>query len=100
MEHVIFHHNGREYTIYDVLTNQELKTIMRMNEERNRKLDGLNAKSTKRYFEDTDRMVSTILRRCFHLSDRQIAEMEQSERRNLAHAFIKFLASANRLSNY
>jgi hypothetical protein len=69
-----------------------------MNEERNRKLDGLNAKSTKRYFEDTDKMVSTILRRCFHLTDSQIAEMEQAERRNLAHTFIKFLAIANKLS--
>ena len=99
MEHIIFHHNGREYTVYDALTNDELKTITRMNEERNKKLDALNAKSTKKYFEDTDRMVSTILRRCFHMTDVQIADMEQLERRNLAHAFIGFLAAANRLSN-
>jgi hypothetical protein len=100
VEHLTFHHNGREYTVYDALKIEELRTIIRMNEERNRKLDSLNAKSTKRYFEDTDRLVSTILRRCFHLTDRQIVEMEQSERRSLAHAFIKFLAAANKLTSY
>ena len=94
-----FHHNGREYTIYDALTNDELKTIIRMNEERNKKLDSLNAKSTRKYFEDTDKLVSSVLRRCFQMSDSQIAGMEEPERRNLAHAFIKFLAAANRLSN-
>ncbi|MGI0037012.1 MAG: hypothetical protein ACRD99_01480 [Nitrososphaera sp.] len=99
MEHVIFHHNGREYTIYDALTNDELNTIMRMNEERSRKLDALNAKSTRKYFEDTDKMVSTILRRCFRLTDGQIADLEEPERRNLAHAFVKFLAAANKLPN-
>lgn len=97
MEHIIFHHAGREYVVYDALTNDELKTIMRMNEERSKKLDALNAKSTRKYFEDTDKMVSTILRRCFHLSDGQIAELEEPERRSLAHAFIRFLAAANKL---
>jgi hypothetical protein len=100
VEHVIFHHNGREYTIYDALTNDELKTVIRMNEERDRKLDALNAKSTRKYFEDTDKMVSTILRRCFHMNDGQIADMEEADRRNLASAFIKFLATANKLSNH
>lgn len=99
MEHIVFHHNGREYTVYDALTNDELKTIMKMNDERTRKLDALNAKSTRRYFEDTDRMVVTILRRCFRLTDGQISEMDQAERRNLAHSFIRFLATANRLSS-
>lgn len=98
MEHIIFHHDGREYTVYDALTNEEINTITRMNEDRNRKLDPLNAKSTKRYFDDTDRLVSTILRRCFRLTDVQIGNMEEPERRNLAHAFIRFLVSANRLS--
>jgi hypothetical protein len=99
LEHVIFHHNGREYTVYDALTNDELKTIMKMNEDRNKKLDSLNAKSTRKYFEDTDKMVSTILRRCFHMTDGQIAGMEEPERRNLAHDFIRFLAAANKLPN-
>jgi hypothetical protein len=99
VEHLTFHHNGREYTVYDALTNDELKTIVRMNEERNRKLDSLNAKSTRKYFEDTDKLVSSVLRRCFHFSDGQIAEMEEPERRNLAHSFIKFLVAANRLSS-
>jgi hypothetical protein len=100
VEHVIFHHNGREYTIYDALTNDELKTIMRMNEERSRKLDGLNAKSTRKYFEDTDKLVSSILRRCFRMTDNQISGMEEAERRNLAHSFIEFLAAANKLSSH
>lgn len=99
MEHVIFHYNGREYTVHEVLTNDELKTIMTMNEERSRKLDALNAKSTKKYFDDTDKLVSTILRRCFRMADGQIAEMEQPERRSLAHAFIRFLAAANSVSS-
>jgi hypothetical protein len=99
VEHIVFHHSGREYTVYDALTNDELKTIMKMNDERTRKLDALNAKSTRRYFEDTDRMVVTILRRCFRLTDGQISEMDQAERRNLAHSFIRFLATANRLSS-
>jgi hypothetical protein len=98
VEHVVFHHNGHEYTVYDALTNDELKTIMRMNDERNRKLDALNAKSMRKYFEDTDKMVSTILRRCFRLTDGQIAAMEEPERRNLAHAFVRFLATANKLT--
>lgn len=100
MEHIIFHHNGREYTVFDRLTVDELRTIMKMNEERNRKLDALNPKSTKKYFEDTDRMVSAILRRCFRMSDGQISEMEEPERRGLVHAFVKFLATANKLSSF
>lgn len=99
MEHIIFHHSGREYTVYDALTNEELKTIKRMNEDRNRKLDSLNAKSTRKYFDDTDKLVSTVLRRCFRMTDGQIAEMEEPERRNLAHAFIKFLEAANQVSS-
>ena len=99
MEHVVFHHNGQEYTIYDALTNDELRTIMRMNDERSRKLDALNAKSMRRYFEDTDKLVSTILRRCFRLTDGQIAALDEPERRNLAHAFIKFLVTANKLTS-
>ena len=99
MEHIVFHHNGQEYTIYDALTNDELRTIMRMNDERSRKLDALNAKSMRRYFEDTDKLVSTILRRCFRLTDGQIAALDEPERRNLAHAFIKFLVTANKLTS-
>jgi hypothetical protein len=99
VEHVIFHHNGREFTIYDALTSDELKTIMRMNDERNRKLDALNAKSMRRYFEDTDKMVLTILKRCFRLTETQIAAMEEPDRRNLAHAFVRFLATANKLTS-
>lgn len=99
MEHLIFHHNGGEYTVYDALTSDELKTIMKMNEERNRKLDSLNAKSTRKYFEDTDKMVSTILRRCFRMTDGQIAGMEEPDRRSLAHAFVRFLVAANKLPN-
>lgn len=99
MEHITFHHNGHEYIVYDALTNDELRTIMRMNDERNRKLDSLNAKSTRKYLEDTDKMVSTILRRCFRMTDEQITGIEEPERRNLAHAFIRFLVSANKLPN-
>ena len=72
---------------------------MRMNDERSRKLDALNAKSMRRYFEDTDKLVSTILRRCFRLTDGQIAALDEPERRNLAHAFIKFLVTANKLTS-
>lgn len=99
MEHLIFHHNGREYTVYDALTNDELKTIMQMNEERTRKLDALNAKSTKKYFDDTDKLVSTVLRRCFHMTDSQVTSMEEPERRSLAHSFMRFLATANQVSS-
>ena len=99
MEHLIFHHGGKEYTVYDVLTPDEIGTIMTMSKERNKKLDPLNAKSTKRYFDDTDKMVATILRRCLKMTDNQIAEIEQPERRKLAHAFIKFIAVANNFSS-
>ena len=99
MEHLIFHHNGREYTVYDALTNDELKTIMQMNEERTRKLDALNAKSTRKYFDDTDKLVSTVLRRCFHMTDGQVASMEEPDRRSLAHSFMRFLAAANQVSS-
>jgi hypothetical protein len=95
VEHVIFHHNGREYTVYDALTVDEIKTIMAMEEERNRKLDALNKKSAKRYFEDTDKMVKAILRRCFRMTDDQISQIEEAERRSLTHSFIRFIAVAN-----
>ena len=94
----MFHHNGKEYTVYDVLTMDEIKTIMSMEEERNKKLDSLNSKSMKKYFEDTDKMVLTILIRCFRMSDYQISEIEEVERRNLAHSFIRFVAVANNFS--
>jgi hypothetical protein len=95
MEHLIFHHNGREYTIYDALTYDEINTIIKMSDERDRKLNPLNSKSTRKYFEDTDKMVAAILRRCFRMTDSQIRDLEQIERRSLASAFIKFLRSAN-----
>jgi hypothetical protein len=95
MEHIIFHHNGREYTIYDALTYDEIETIIKMSDERDRKLNPLNSKSTRKYFEDTDKMVAAILRRCFRMTDNQIKDLEQIERRDLASAFIKFLRSAN-----
>ncbi|HKZ61427.1 MAG TPA: hypothetical protein VJZ68_03285 [Nitrososphaera sp.] len=95
MEHITFHHNGREYVVYDALTADEIRVIMTMGEERDRKLNALNHKSTKKYFEDTDRLVATILGKCFRMTDEQIAKIEQLERRNLAHAFIRFLAVAN-----
>ena len=98
MEHIVFHHGGREYTIYDSLTPDEIKATLRMAYERDRKLNPLNAKSTRKYFEDTDRMVTTILRKCFHMTDNQIADMEEIERRSLTSAFIRFLAVANNLS--
>ena len=63
MEHLIFHHNGREYTVYDALTADEIRTIAVMGEERDRRLNPLNPKSTRKYFEDTDKMVAAILRR-------------------------------------
>ena len=96
VEHIVFHHNGKEYPVYNLLTVDEVKAIMVMGEERNRKLDALNAKSTKKYFEDTDKMVTTILRKCLRLTDSQIAGMEELERRNLTHSFIRFIAAANR----
>jgi hypothetical protein len=99
MEHLIFHHGGKEYTIYDVLTPDEIGTILTMSDERNKKLDALNARSMKKYFEDTDKMVAIILRRCFRMSDSQIAGMEQLECRSLAHAFIKFIATANGIAS-
>jgi hypothetical protein len=70
-----------------------------MADERDRKLNPLNSKSTRKYFEDTDRMVATILRKCFHMTDKQIEDMGEIDRRSLTSAFIKFLASANNLSN-
>jgi hypothetical protein len=97
MEHIIFHHNGREYAVYDALTLDEIKTIMKMSDERDRKLNPLNSKSTRKYFEDTDKMVAAILRRCFRMTDSQISDIEQSDRRSLASAFIRFLKSANGL---
>ena len=98
VEHIIFHHNGKEYIVYNALTTNEIRTITAMEEERNRKLDALNKKSMKKYFEDTDEMVMTILRKCFHLTDEQISSLDQVERRSLAHAFISFIATANSLA--
>ena len=95
MEHLIFHHVGKEYTVYDPLTPEEIRTILTMSDERNKKLDALNARSTRKYFEDTDSMVAIILRRCFHMTDSQISGMGQLECRSLANAFIKFVATAN-----
>jgi hypothetical protein len=97
MEHLIFHHNGREYTIYDTLTVDEIRAIMKMGKERDRKLNPLNAKSTRKYFEDTDKMVAATLRRCFKMTDRQIADIDEVERRSLASSFIRFLSCANNL---
>lgn len=99
VEHLIFHHDGKEYTVYDALKPDEIRMIITMGEERNKKLDALNAKSMKKYFEDTDKLVAIILRRCFRMTDSQISEMEQLERRNLAHAFIRFIAAANGFTN-
>lgn len=99
MDRLIFHHGGKEYTIYDALTPDEIRTILTMSEERNKKLDALNARSMKKYFEDTDKMVAIILRRCFHMTDDQIAGMEQLECRSLAHAFIRFIAAANNFTS-
>ncbi len=97
MELILFHHRGKEYTIYETLTVDEIKTIMSMEKERNRKLDALNKKSAKRYFEDTDKMVITILRKCFHMTDNQILEIDEVNRRNLAFSFIQFTIAANNL---
>jgi hypothetical protein len=97
MEHIIFHHNGKEYAIYDALTLDEIRTIMKMSDERDRKLNPFNPKSTRRYFEDTDKMAAAILRRCFRMTDTQILSIDEIERRSLASAFIRFLKSANGL---
>jgi hypothetical protein len=98
VEHIIFHHGGNEYIVYDALTENEIRTITAMEEERNRKLDALNKKSMKKYFDDTDKMVMAILRKCFHLTDKQISDLDQIERRSLAHAFIRFIAAANNIA--
>jgi ABC-type enterochelin transport system substrate-binding protein len=98
VEHVVFHHNGREYTVYRALTIDETKKIMAMEEEMSKKLDALNKKSVKKYFEDTDRMVMVILRKCFRMTDGQISQIEEAERRSLAHSFIRFIAAANNFS--
>ena len=97
MENLTFHFNGKEYTVFDSLTSGEISIIMKMAQEREKNLNPLNAKSTKRYFEDTDSMVAAILKRCFHMTDNQIAEMDQMERRRLGNAFIKFLVAATNL---
>jgi len=94
MEHLIFHHNGKEYVVYDALTADEIKAILKMGKERDRKLNPLNPKSTRKYFEDTDKMVAALLRRCFRMTDEQIEDIDQIERRSLASAFIIFLRSA------
>lgn len=95
MEHIIFHHNGKEYKVYDALTIDEIKTVMIMEEERTKKLDPLNKKSVKKYFDDTDKMVLTVLRRCFRMTDNQISNIDEVERRNLANSFIQFIVIAN-----
>jgi hypothetical protein len=97
LEHIVFHHSGREYIVYDVLTADEINAIKKMNQERDRKLNPLNAKSTRKYFEDTDKMVAATLRRCFKLTDKQIADIDEVERRSLASSFIRFLRTANNL---
>jgi hypothetical protein len=95
LEHLIFHHNGKEYIVYDILRADEITAMMRMDQERDRKLNPLNAKSARKYLEDTDKMVAATLRRCFRMTDWQIADIEQTERRNLASSFFRFLKSAN-----
>lgn len=97
LEHLIFHHGGREYTIHEALTADEIKTIIEMSEKRDKKLDPFNAKSTRKYFEDTDKMGSAVLRRCFGMSDNQIAGIEITQRRSLVSAFIRFLKTANNI---
>ena len=97
MDNLIFHHNGREYTVYDILTVDEINAITKMDYERDRKLNPLNAKSTSKYFEDTDKMVAATLRKCFKMTDRQIADIDEVERRSLASSFIIFLRQANNL---
>src|SRR5437867_6434980 len=97
LEHLTFHHNGREYTIYDVLTLDEINAIIAMNQERDRKFNPFNAKSTRKYFDDTDKMIAAVLRRCFKMTDEQIANIETTERRYLASSFINFLKKANSL---
>ncbi|MEO9295312.1 MAG: hypothetical protein ABI347_06905 [Nitrososphaera sp.] len=97
MEHLIFHHNGREYMVYDMLTVDEIKAVVMMGKERDKKLNPLSQKSADKYFQDTDKMAAVILRRCFHMTDSQIAGIDQMERRDLASAFIRFLQSANKL---
>lgn len=92
-----FHHNGREYSVYDALTLDEIKATMKMSDERDKNLRPLNPKSVNKYFEDTDKMAAALLRRCFRMTDGQISSMEQIKRRNLASAFIRFLKTANAL---
>lgn len=94
---IVFHHNGREYAVHDALTLEEIKTMMKMSDERDKKLRPLDSRSASKYFEDTDKMVAALLRRCFRMTDDQISNMEQIERRNLASAFIRFLKTANAL---
>lgn len=95
MQHIFFHHGGKEYIIHETLKVDEIKTIVSMEKERNRKLDPLDKKSVKRYFEDTDKMVASILRKCFHMTDDQIMEIDEVNRRNLAYSFIRFTMAAN-----
>lgn len=97
MERLTFHHNGREYMVYDLLTVDEIRAVVMMGRERDKKLNALNKKSAEKYFQDTDKMAAAILRRCFHMTDGQIEGIEQAERRSLASAFIRFLQSANNM---
>ncbi len=97
MDRLIFHHNGREYIVYDVLSVDEIRAVLLMGKDRDKKLNPLNKKSAEKYFQDTDKMAAAILRRCFHMTDSQIGGTEEAERRGLASAFIRFPQSANNL---
>jgi hypothetical protein len=95
VQHIFFHYGGKEYIIHETLKVDEIKTIVSMEKERNRKLDPLDKKSVKRCFEDTDKMVASILRKPFHMTDDQIMEIDEVNRRNLAYSFIQFTMAAN-----
>lgn len=93
----IFHFDGKEYTVFDSLTVGEISIIIRMTKEREKNLNPFNARSVRGYFEDTDNLVAEILRRCFRMTDSQIAAIDQMERRRLGYALIGFLVAANNL---
>lgn len=99
MDHLIFHFDRKEYAIYSTPSFGEIKALLEMAAKRDRKLKPLNAKSTKRYFEDTDKIVAAILRKYFRMTDEQIAKIDQTERRRLGSAFIRFLAAATNQSD-
>lgn len=99
VEHLIFHFDGKEYTVFEILRADEVGAVLRMAEERDRRLRPLDSRSARKYFEDRDAMIATILRRCFRMTDAQISAMDQMQRRRLGVAFILFLASANDLKS-